>query len=330
LSFNYWDSGRKGLLSGEALHLDVKRMEMAYHDNNKRELELTHHVSLRQLDPLALLALKSASSSCQFDVPEWLYDRDCPGHYMGRIKSVAISIPSVVGPYTGLNCTLTLLSSSIRKSPLLTGGEYARQGIGDDRFVDYAGSAQSIVTSSGSNDSGLFETNLRDERFLPFERCGAIGRWQLALPVNYRPFNYSTISDVILHIRYTARQGVEQGKVIKALDDLFSSAPGANSALLFSLPHDFPVEWSAFVNGTADFTCTIQRDYFPYFTQGKTLAINGLEIYSEDLRHHAVGDPAVATTNLGDKTKLSFSVVLLRIVPARTGRLPAIRVRMCF
>ena len=31
VKFNYWDGGRKGLLSGEALYLDVKRMELAYH-----------------------------------------------------------------------------------------------------------------------------------------------------------------------------------------------------------------------------------------------------------------------------------------------------------
>ena len=37
-------------------------MEMAYHDNNKRELELTRHVSLRQLDPLALLTLRLTGS----------------------------------------------------------------------------------------------------------------------------------------------------------------------------------------------------------------------------------------------------------------------------
>ena len=40
VKFNYWDGGRKGLLSGEALYLDVKRMEMAYHDNNKRETRI--------------------------------------------------------------------------------------------------------------------------------------------------------------------------------------------------------------------------------------------------------------------------------------------------
>ena len=29
---NYWDSGHQGLLSGEALYLDLKRMELDYHD----------------------------------------------------------------------------------------------------------------------------------------------------------------------------------------------------------------------------------------------------------------------------------------------------------
>jgi Tc toxin complex TcA C-terminal TcB-binding domain len=33
---------------------------------------------------------------------------------------------------------------------------------------------QSIVTSSAQNDSGMFETNLRDERFLPFENSGVV------------------------------------------------------------------------------------------------------------------------------------------------------------
>src|SRR3954454_3353909 len=101
---------------------------------------------------------------------------------MRRIKSVALSIPSVVGPYTNVNCTLSLLKSSLRKSPLLPDGEYTRQGSEDDRFVDYFGTIQSIVTSSGTNDSGMFETNFRDERLLPFEGAGAESTWKLELP----------------------------------------------------------------------------------------------------------------------------------------------------
>ena len=47
--------GRQGRpAGGEKLYLDIKRMEMAYHDLNQREYELTKHVSLLQVDPLAL------------------------------------------------------------------------------------------------------------------------------------------------------------------------------------------------------------------------------------------------------------------------------------
>ncbi|NIV38033.1 MAG: toxin, partial [Anaerolineae bacterium] len=155
IKFNYWDGGRKGLLSGEALHLDLKRMEMAYHDHNKREYELTKHVSLRQLNPSALLGLK-ATGACEVTLPEWLFDLDGPGHYMRRIKNVSVSIPSVTGPYTSVNCTLSLLRSTIRKSALLADGKYGRQGREDGRFVDYYGTIESVVTSSGNNDSGMF------------------------------------------------------------------------------------------------------------------------------------------------------------------------------
>jgi hypothetical protein len=312
VKFNYWDGGRKGLLSGEALFLDVKRMEMAYHENNKRELELTKHVSLRRLNPLALLTLK-ATGTCQVEIPEWLFDLDCPGHYMRRVKSVAVSIPCVVGPYTGVNCTLTLLNSSVRKSPV-AGDDYARQGAEDDRFVDYIGSAQSIVTSSGQNDSGLFETNLRDERFLPFEGAGVVSAWKLDLPKDYPAFDYASIADVIVHVRYTARQGVLPIKVKTAIDDLLQQANQSNLALLVSLRYDFPGEWSAFVNGASDFKATIRKDFFPYFTQGKPINITRLEMYGQDVKkHHQVGNQAAwdaATDDLGDKTKQAFSITI--------------------
>lgn len=202
-------------------------MKLAYHDNKRREFELTRHVSLRQLDPVALLALRT-SGACEVSIPEALYDRDCPGHYMRRFKSVALSIPAVVGPYMTMPCTLTLLGSSIRTSPLLHEGDdkpYARKGSEDDRFVDSVGPVQQIVTSGGSNDSGMYETNARDDRFLPFEGFGAVSAWRIELPKPFKPFDYSTISDVILHVRYTARQGGSQlgDQVSTELRDVLST-----------------------------------------------------------------------------------------------------------
>ena len=66
----------------------------------------------------------------------------------------------------------------------------------------------SIATSTGLNDPGMFDFNFRDERYLPFEGAGAISTWKIELSTvkELRQFDYSTISDVILHLNYTARE----------------------------------------------------------------------------------------------------------------------------
>ena len=109
----YWDSLKKGLLSGDKLIHDLHRLEAAYIDNNKRELEIRKHISLAQMFPLQLIQLKE-TGKCTLTLPEWLFNMDYPGHYFRRIKNVSISIPCVVGPYTSINCTLSLVKSMIR------------------------------------------------------------------------------------------------------------------------------------------------------------------------------------------------------------------------
>ncbi|MEM9930166.1 MAG: hypothetical protein AAF840_10135, partial [Bacteroidota bacterium] len=59
IQFGHWDSMKKGLLAGEKLQMDVRKLELAYLEHNKREFELTKHISLRQLNPFALLQLKA-------------------------------------------------------------------------------------------------------------------------------------------------------------------------------------------------------------------------------------------------------------------------------
>jgi hypothetical protein len=283
IQFNYWDTGHQGLLSGEALYLDLKRLEMAYYDSNKRELELTRHVSLAQLDPMALVALKITGTTT-VAIPEWLFDLDGPGLYMRRIKMASLSIPGVVGPYTSLNCTLTLQRSSVRTSPALANNAYARDTTSaDPRFVDYYGNTDIVVTSSGDNDSGMFEPNLNDQRFLPFEGAGAISVWTLSLPGPLRVFDYMTISDVILHIRYTARSGGSAlaAQASKELAAMLDTAGQSGQAVMLNLRYDFPAEWAAFVNGTVDFAATLTRDRFPYIVQGAPkLTIDGVRLYA--------------------------------------------------
>jgi hypothetical protein len=308
IQFNYWDAGHQGLLSGDALHLDVKRMEMAYHASNRRELELTAPVSVRQLDPLGLVSLR-LTGACTVTVPEWLYDLHCPGHYMRRIDMLEVSTPATVGPCTSINLTVSLQSSTIRTSPDLANGAYARgQGQDDPRFSDSFGSTDVIVTSSGVRDSGMFDRDARDERFRPFEGAGAISTWNISLPSELPAFDYTTISDVILHIHYKAREAGEPlaSQATKELQGMLDAAGQSSQALLLCLRFDFPADWAAFVSGTGDFQAMLKRLHFPYMVQpARKLTIDALTLYA------AGGTDAVAsTTPLGANALSALSAGL--------------------
>ena len=267
---DHWISLRSGLLAGERLHQDIKRLEISYLEQSRREYELTKHVSLRRLEPRALLDLVS-TGACEFDIPEWLFDMDAPGHYMRRIKTVSVSIPCVVGPYTGVNCKLTLLKNETRHSSS-SSGNYPRVTSGDDpRFTVRYGAAESIVTSTGRDDSGLFETVLRDERYLPFESAGVISTWRLELPGAPRQFDFDSISDVILHMRYTARDGGDSLRAAaeRALATKLTSRTGPNGdppgiPVLVSCKVDFPTEWARAKAGF-NLDVRIDRSLLPYW-----------------------------------------------------------------
>jgi hypothetical protein len=286
IQFNYLD-GNEGLLAGEKLLFDVKTMEMAYYDLNQREYELTKHVSLLQLNPMALVQLR-ATGSCTFTMSEEMFDMDGPGHYFRRIKSIAVTLPCVAGPYTSVNCTLTLQKSSIRISTD-PAPKYARQGSDDKRFNDYYGTVQSIVTSSAQADSGLFETNLKDERYLPFEGSGVAGsQWQVSLPSDVRQFDFDTITDVVVHVRYTAREGGDllKAAAVQNLHDQIKHAQTIGSTSLFSIRHEFPSDWAKFQSvtiggaiATAELSLTLTADLYPFWAQ--TPVVKAIQFFAE-------------------------------------------------
>jgi len=260
-------------------------LDTAYLEQNRREHELTKHASLRSLNPEALHQLRE-TGRCEFEIPEVAYDLDRPGHFMRRIRSVSLTIPCVAGPYTGVNCTVTLLRNSVRRVATGTSG-YARRDDGsepDPRFADDLRSIDSIVTSSGQSDAGLFEANLRDERYLPFEGAGAISRWRLELPQQYRSFDYRTIADAVLHIRYTARDG---GDVLKAaaetniratLNALARASRGQGLAHLVSMRSDFPTEWYRLTTSTTnaanvEVELPISKDRLPFVFSDPSLTL---------------------------------------------------------
>jgi Tc toxin complex TcA C-terminal TcB-binding domain/Neuraminidase-like domain len=308
VQFGYWDSLKKGLLSGEKLQYDLRRLETAYLEQNRREFELTKSISLLLLDPLALVKLRE-TGWCFIDLPEEIFDLDYPGHYFRRIKSVSITLPCVVGPYTSISCTLRLLKNSIRikTSDANTANNYPRNtddhGVpsDDDRFVENNIPVKAIAASNAQNDSGVFELSFRDERYLPFEGAGAISEWSLELfndlPSNnpdpgkpdfgkpLRQFDYNTISDAILHVKYTAREdaGAFKNGAVAHLRDYFSQDGATNSMRMFNLRQEFPTQWHRFLHpsNAADgnvLEFEMSPTLFPIRDAGKTLTINTITL----------------------------------------------------
>ena len=285
VQFGAWDSLRKGLLSGERLYLQLKQMERSYLERNARELELTKHVSLAMVDPVALIQLKQ-TGRCEVRLPEHAFDLDFPGHYMRRLRSVAITIPCVVGPYTGVNCTLTLLRHEIRTSPRVSEG-YPRKDDSDDRFASDSVPTQSIATSQTQNDSGLFELNFRDERFLPFEGAGAVSTWRIELQNDFRSFDYDTIADVVWHLRYTARDGGElvRTAALRALKEKLKDEEAKPLVRMFSLRHEFPNAWHRFIKAptpagsTQTLTASLVNERFPFAFQQRKINIETMSLF---------------------------------------------------
>lgn len=314
LSPNIWDGLHEGLLAGERLSTSLRTMEKAYFDQNRREHELVTRLSLRLDFPLAFLQLKT-TGMCEVEIPEWRFDREYPGHYLRRIKTVSLTIPSVVGPYTGIHCKLTLLSSATRIEPTLLDVENCcprecscgccerlrYEAIKEDpRIVKRYGATEAIATSTGQNDTGLFELNFRDERYLPFEYAGAISRWRIELPIEMNAFDIETVSDLILQLSYTAREG---GDMLRKASWAAASCllPGAGLRF-FDWRQDFTDTWHRFkatipTSDSPDCTRALMlrmsRGMFPYLPGQRPVRMRRIELWFEaqgsgSVRNHEI------------------------------------------
>jgi hypothetical protein len=291
VQFGNWEDLKSGLIAGERLSLQLRSLEAAYLEKNRRSYELTKHLSLAQLNPEQLLQLKT-DGTCNFDIPEVVFDLDHPGHYLRRIKSISLTIPCVTGPYTSVSAKLTLLKNRVRKDATLEDGEngYYYKGLEDNRFRHDLVGIQSIATSHANNDSGLFELNFRDERYLPFEGAGAISSWRLELPDEFRQFNYDTISDVILHMNYTARDGGDtfrnevKGSIENQLNTLVNELTDKAVGLtrLFNLREDFPNTWKALGSASGEPTkINLNHAHFPFFLRDVNITIEKISLFFE-------------------------------------------------
>ncbi|MDP2311521.1 MAG: neuraminidase-like domain-containing protein [Pseudomonadota bacterium] len=292
IQFGHWDNARKGLLAGERLAFELERMDAAYLDGDKREFEVTKHVSLAQLDPAALLLLQE-TGECSFTLDEAQFDMDFAGHYFRRLQSASVTIAAAAGRHGSVNAELRLDSSKVRISTTV-GSAYAESVTeGDSRFRYDARTLETIAISGGNDDSGLFRLDYSDPRYLPFQRKGVVSTWTLRFTGWPRQFDWSTVTDVILHVRYTARNGGDAVRTAAldalqtALNDEESVGGVANGTGLyaaFSAARDFPDAWHQFLNPTGTtagqtLTLALDEDMLPRALGESTPQVDQLLVY---------------------------------------------------
>ncbi|HHR6132208.1 TPA: neuraminidase-like domain-containing protein [Providencia alcalifaciens] len=205
-----WRENYAGLLAGEMLMLNLTQMEQAFLSQDEREKEVTRTQSLAELLPRRredfVCAIKqkiNASPSHLEESPSWLaltqnelkfsftlsdlkIANDYP-HDLGqtrRIKQVSVTLPALLGPYQDIRCVLSY------------GGS-----------LNVPRGCSSIAVSHGMNDSGLFQLDFNDSRWLPFEGIPVddSGVFTLSFPdaTGDQKALILSLSDIILHIRYT-------------------------------------------------------------------------------------------------------------------------------
>lgn len=225
--------------------------------------------------------LKLRDEGCaEFTLPELLFNMDFPGHYCRRIHSVSVLIPCILGGFTSLNGTLTLLSHKYHVSSTAKDANAYTQAaeFHTDRIP-----ITSIAVTSGVQESGTFNLDFNGNlKYGPFEGAGAISDWRLQLPKNLRQFDYNTITDAVLHLRYTSIDG---GDVLAehASDSAQNSLQNNEQdkkdrpQLAIDLINDYPVEWHRFPSSKKMNLHGLHRR-FPYWTRAGTVTADQVTV----------------------------------------------------
>jgi hypothetical protein len=223
----------------------------------------------------------------------------------------------VAGPYTNVNCTLRLIESRVRTQKVPSGA------YGDpSNFTLMVVPVTMIATSTAQNDSGMFELSFRDERYLPFEGAGAVSTWEIEMPKDCNAFDFDTISDVVIRLSYTARDGGDDLRTA-ARAALWPNltAPAASSLRqqqrMFNLRHEFFSDWRRFADSTTPqpLSITLDRQRFPYEFRGGPISITRIDFFV--IQSNANGTQFAQPSD--------FAVKLNGISPAPQSDIPDLR-----
>lgn len=216
-----WQGTYAGLMAGETLMLNLAQMEQDYLQKDQREKEVVRTVCLSEVyagltdkdskgnslsfnlsdQVVALVTAGSGSSGTdanglsvtsdkQLQATLKLSDLNIGDDYPSslgktrRIKQISVTLPALVGPYQDVRAVLSY---------------------GDPTGL--AKGCDALAVSHGMNDSGQFQLDFNDGRWLPFEGVPVDSSGVLTLGFPGADGKQKdlllSLTDIILHIRYT-------------------------------------------------------------------------------------------------------------------------------
>ncbi|MCB9713935.1 MAG: hypothetical protein H6712_08785 [Myxococcales bacterium] len=297
---HYWSSQHEGLGAGDALGLDLDRMEARYIETDARRLELTMQISLLEHDPLALLRLQR-EGSCEIELGEALFDYEFPGHYCRQIKTIALKFETESGQTVSATLTQLTNRTVLHPDPKAVGFLLDAKGEPPSSLrTDWKAQQQIAVAYHDQYDknNGMFELRFDSERYLPFEGTGAVSRWRLELAGKPGSYERSEIGDVVIELSYSALPGGEA----------FAAAVRGQLKPYDALRHldvkaQFAEPWQRFSSGIDDdLVLPLTRDLFPNMASSRirTVLAHYSVAPSEDGRPASVG----MSMELGDSVAL--------------------------
>ncbi|NEP90868.1 MAG: hypothetical protein F6K18_30925 [Okeania sp. SIO2C2] len=200
---SHWDQKTKGLLCGQALWLDLERMDYAYWSLMQPETSLLKEISLQELDPSSLASLQSRGQTI-FCLKEELFEEDDPTLYGRKIQSIRVSIPALENQRWSCCGRLTQIDSRLYYS--------RHKDANHSIFNPYA--YQSIVLGGWQTDSS--KVKLPKGRLKPFQGTGVDSTWHLSFPTVVKAIGekrrhfpqkemLKLIDDVVIEVTYSAK-----------------------------------------------------------------------------------------------------------------------------
>ena len=142
---------------------------------------------------------------------------------------------------------------------------------------------------------------------------------ELSTDNDLRQFDYATISDVILHLSYTAREsgGSFKEKATEYLKDFLANAAQRSDdplVQMFSLRSEFPTEWARFLRPTVEgdeqiLAFTIGARRLPFIAARREVTVSRIELFARSVEPTTYEAVLTETGRNGDPVESDLVVL---------------------